>query len=140
MIALAILASALTILVRNVAANVAAAGSGSGAGSGDDSLGGFGDSALGGIMGMMGGLGGATDAASAAGGSFIQQQFQLVQDVLKASIRKVTLTVKWKVMGRDRDLAVVAYFTDPVGMNKVIGSLGLGGSEPPAPTPTPTPK
>jgi general secretion pathway protein I len=103
-------------------AQAAAAGSGSGSGDGSGSAaGGFGDTALGGMLGM---LGGGTDAADAAGGAFIQGQFQLVQEVLKASIRKVTLTVKYKVMGYDRDLVVVAYFTDPAGMNKVIGSLG----------------
>jgi len=108
--------------------------------------GGFADSALGGMFNLMGGMGGATDAASAAGGSFIQQQFELVQEVLKASIRKVTLTIHWKVMGKDQELPVVAYFTDPAGMNKVIGSLGMDTGAPPAdenpnpnPTPTPTP-
>jgi general secretion pathway protein I len=121
------------------------AGSGSGSGSGDgEEGGGFADSALGGMFNLMGGMGGATDAASAAGGNFIQQQFELVQEVLKASIRKVTLTIHWKVMGKDQELPVVAYFTDPAGMNKVIGSLGMdtgnpqpdpgdGGNPPPPP-------
>lgn len=105
--------------------NVTAAGSamGSGAGSGSDGeAGGFGDSALGGMLSL---LGGSSDAEGQAGGGFIQQQFQLVQEVLEASIRKVTLTLKWKVMGYDRDLVVVCYFTDPAGMTKVIGNLGL---------------
>jgi general secretion pathway protein I len=101
----------------------AGSGMGSGAGSGSDlEEGGFGNSALGGMMSL---LGGSTDAEGAAGGQFIQQQFQLVQDVLEASVRKVTLTLKWKVMGYDRDLSVVCYFTDAAGMTKVIGNLGL---------------
>lgn len=119
--------------------NAVASGSGSGAGSGSGSGavgGGFGDSALGGMMSL---LGGSSDAAGAAGGAFIQQQFQLVQDVLESSMRKVTLTVKWKVLGRDKTLPVVAYFTDPAGMNKVIGSLGSEAPPEPSPTPTPTP-
>jgi general secretion pathway protein I len=116
--------------------NATAAGSGAGAGSGSGSgaeANGFDDTALGGMMSL---LGGSSDAAGAAGGSFIQQQFQLVQDVLEASMRKVTLTVKWKVLGRDKELPVVVYLTDPAGMNKVIGSLG---ADPAAPPPTPTP-
>jgi general secretion pathway protein I len=108
-------------------------GAGSGSGSGEEEEGGgFADSALGGMFNLMGGMGGASDAASAAGGSFIQQQFELVQEVLKASIRKVTLTIHWKVMGKDQELPVVAYFTDPAGMNKVIGSLGMDTGNPPA--------
>jgi hypothetical protein len=59
-----------------------------------------------------------------------------VQDLLEASMRKVTLTVKYKVVGRDKTLPVVAYFTDPAGMNKVIGSLG---ADPQNPTPPPSP-
>jgi general secretion pathway protein I len=108
--------------------NVTAAGSamGSGAGSGSDmEEGGFGNSALGGMLSL---LGGSTSGEGTEGGQFIQQQFQLVQDVLEASVRKVTLTLKWKVMGYDRDLVVVCYFTDAAGMTKVIGNLGL---EPP---------
>jgi hypothetical protein len=36
----------------------------------------------------------------------------------------VTLTVRWKVLGRDRDLKVVAFFTDPSAMDKVLNGLG----------------
>ncbi len=109
-------------------------GSGSGSGAGtDDGMGGFGNSALGGMMGMFGGMGGSgMTGADAKGASFIQQQFELVKQVLKASIRKVTLTVNWEVMNDKRSMVVVEYITDAAGMNKVIGSLGAqapaGGS------------
>jgi len=112
----------LQALQNQQAAKGSGAGSGSGSAGDVEESGGFADSALGGMFNL---LGGASDAQSAAGGNFIQQQFELVQEVLKASIRKVTLTVHWKVMGKDQDLPVVAYFTDPAGMNKVIGSLGM---------------
>ncbi|MBP6836114.1 MAG: prepilin-type N-terminal cleavage/methylation domain-containing protein [Kofleriaceae bacterium] len=109
-------------LVAMQQAENAGAGSGSGSGSGSGAgSGGFGDSALGGMLGM---LGGGFDAADAGGASFIQGQFQLVQEVLKASIRKVTLTVTYQVLGEDDDLTVVAYFTDPAGMTKTIGNIG----------------
>jgi general secretion pathway protein I len=100
-------------------------GSGSGAGSGEVS-GGFQDSALGGMLSMLdGGFGtGKGDIDSQQGASFIQSQFQMVSDVLKASIRKVTLTVKWQVMGQERDMDVVAFFTDAAAMDKVLSGLG----------------
>ena len=85
----------------------------------------FQDSALGGMMGMMGvDVNGGVDGASAGGASFISSQFQLFQQLLKVSIRKVTLTVSWKVLNEDRDMAVVAYFTDAGGLTKVLGNIG----------------
>jgi prepilin-type N-terminal cleavage/methylation domain-containing protein len=105
----------------------AALGSGFGSAMGSaDALTSFQDSALGGMIGMIGGgFGGSTrDAASAQGNSFIQSQYQLFQNVLKVSIRKVTLTVSWKVMGRDRDLTTVAFFTDQSAMDKVMMGMG----------------
>ncbi len=84
--------------------------------------GGLGNSMLGGMLGMMGGgSGGGIDAA--AGGSMIQSQYSMFQEVLKVSVRKVTLNLKWKVLGSERDMKVVAFFTDPTAMNKTL----LGG-------------
>jgi hypothetical protein len=110
-------------------------GSGSGSGAGSDATTAFGNSALGGMLGMFGGLGGmggmgsgsglgGMSAADAQGGAFIQSQYELVKLVLKESIRKVTLTVKWEVMQEDRSMVVVEYLTDAAGMNKVLGGLG----------------
>jgi general secretion pathway protein I len=101
-------------------------GSGSGAGS-DESTSGFQNSALGGMMSQLGGGfsgGGSSDVDSKMGASFIQGQYQMVQGVLKASIRKVTLTIKWQVLGSDRDFKVVAFFTDAASMDKVLSGLG----------------
>jgi type II secretory pathway pseudopilin PulG len=109
-------------------------GSGSGAGSEE---GGFQNSALGGMLSQFGGLGGGGgsgkggDIDAAAGASFIQGQYQMFQQILKVTLRKVTLTVKWKVLGNDRDMKVVAFFTDPAAMDKVLqgaGSQDLPGS------------
>jgi len=85
----------------------------------------FQDSALGGMLGMMGvDDGGGVDGAAAGGASFISSQFQMFQQLLKASIRKITLTVSWKVLGEARDMKVVAYFTDAGGLTKILGNLG----------------
>lgn len=100
----------------------AAAGPDGEAGPGDK----FGSSALGGMIGMFGGgLGGGADSAQEAEtGSFIAGQYALIQQVLKASIRKITLNVKWTT-GVDRDEAdFVLYVTDPAGMQKALGGLG----------------
>ena len=109
-------------------------GSGSGAGSEE---GGFQNSALGGMLSQFGGVGfggggsgKGADIDAAAGASFIQGQYQMFQQILKVTIRKVTLTVKWKVLGSDRDMKVVAFFTDAGSMDKVLN--GMGAQELPA--------
>ena len=106
------------------------AGSGSaGSGSGDIS-GGFQDSALGGMLSQFGGFGGGGGGGSggnidsAVGDSFVQGQYTMFQQILKVSIRKVSLTVTWQVMGSDRDMKVVAFFTDAAAMDKVISGMG----------------
>jgi len=103
-------------------------GSGSALGSalGEEPTGGFQDSALGGMLSMLGGgFGGAGgDTDSKQGASFIQSQYSLVQQVLKDSIRKVTLDIKWEVMGSKREMRVVAFFTDPSAMDKALQGLG----------------
>lgn len=103
-------------------------GSNGSAGSGSDGVtGGFQDSALGGMLGMLGGGMGASgggDIESATGGAFIQSQYSMVQEVLKVSIRKVSLFMRWEIMGRKRDMQVVGFFTDAAAMDKVLQGLG----------------
>jgi prepilin-type N-terminal cleavage/methylation domain-containing protein len=124
--------------------NAAGSGSGTGAGSGsmdpNDMSTMFGNSALGGMLGMFGGMGGGMGmgggsggmgAADAKGAMFIQSQYELVKQVLKASIRKITLTVRWEVMQEKRSMDVVEYITDGAGMNKVLGNLGADGTTTP---------
>jgi hypothetical protein len=98
---------------------------------GSDALGQFQNSALGGMMSQFGGgIGGAgfgSDAESGAGALVIQQQYTMVQQVLKVSIRKVTLTVDWKVGSEPEEFKVVAFFTDPAAMDKVL--MGLGSQD-----------
>jgi general secretion pathway protein I len=115
------------------------AGSGSGSGSGDDGEGEnltdkFQSSALGGMLGMLGGgfggggsggAGGAGSASELKSGAFLQSSYPLIQKVLKDSIRKITLEVSWNT-GVHRDSAkVYLYVTDPAGMQKSLGVLGI---------------
>lgn len=116
----------------------AARGSGSGDGS-DEPSGSFQDSALGGIISMLGGGfgGGTQDIDSKAGASFIQTYYQIVQEALKASVRKVTLTVKFDALGQENEIKTVAFFTDAAGLDKgLFGALpteeqGSAGSNKP---------
>jgi prepilin-type N-terminal cleavage/methylation domain-containing protein len=135
------------------AAGSAARGSGAGSGAGEDGepSGRFEDSALGGVISMIGGgFGtGSTDIDAAQGASFIQGYYQIIQEALKASIRKVTLTVQFDVLGEENELTTVAFFTDAAGMDQGIlggldalggagaGSGGTGGTPTPPTTPTP---
>jgi hypothetical protein len=97
---------------------------------GSAELGGLENSMLGGMLGMFGSSSG-VDAA--AGASMIQSQYSMFQEVLKVSVRKVSLTVTWSVLGSKRDMKVVAFFTDPTAMNKTLlgqasGALEASGS------------
>lgn len=106
----------------------AGSGAGSGSGSGEEEEGGFENSALGGLLGMLGGGigagGDATNIESLTGGGLVQSMYSTFQEVLKVSVRKVTLTVRWQVMGRESEMDVVAFFTDPAAMDKVLQGLG----------------
>ena len=99
------------------------AGSGSGGEDGDGTAATdkFQSSALGGMMSMFGGGGGAADSAQGAQtGGFIQAQYTLIQNVLKASVRKITLTVSWSTGIHDEQVDFILYVTDPAGMQKAL--------------------
>jgi hypothetical protein len=78
-------------------------------------------------------VGGGEGAGDQMGAAFIQQYFDMVQQVFKASIRKVTLTVHYQNAGEKRDFSMSAYFTDDSAMEKVIGNFGadIPGQPPP---------
>jgi prepilin-type N-terminal cleavage/methylation domain-containing protein len=104
-----------------------AEGSGSAAGGASA----FQNSALGGMMSQLGGGfgagGGSAGIDAKQGASFIQGQYTMVQEVLKVSIRKVTLTVTYPAGGDQESLTTVAFFTDAGAMDKVLA--GLGGQD-----------
>lgn len=89
------------------------------------------DSPLAGLLAMGGG-----DASAAAGASFLSSQFELISQVLESSIRKVTLTVMWKVGSREEELVTSAYFTDPSAVQRALSGIPTGGGEDPE-TPPP---
>ncbi|HEX8110706.1 MAG TPA: prepilin-type N-terminal cleavage/methylation domain-containing protein [Kofleriaceae bacterium] len=118
---------------------IAGTGSGSArsaAGSDGEAAGGFENSMLGGMMAQFGGLGGggggkgSADINASIGGAFVQSQYSMFQQILKVTIRKITLTVNYQVMGSDRDLKVVQFLTDAAAMDKVLN--GMGANELPA--------
>jgi general secretion pathway protein I len=162
---------ALQEMAKRSAEGSGSAGSGSGS-DGEEQLGGFENSALGGMMAQLGGGfggGGSGDIDSSMGASFIQGQYQMVQEVLKVSIRKVTLIVTYDILPVGEELSVsdrcpwdatkkskaqsdkivctrtVAFFTDAGAMDKVLSGLGSQDLDdvPPAPgggsAPAPSP-
>ena len=72
---------------------------------------------MGGLMGMAGGLGG---GGGGIGAGFVGSQFEMFRNILEASIRKVTLTLRWEVAGDGEELAVDCYFTAPAAVNRII--------------------
>jgi len=104
-------------------------GSGSGSGEGEEGqsdLDKFQSSALGGMLGMLGMGGGATDSGGNAGNTagFLQMGYPMVQQVLKASIRKISLTIDYDNGFHKETFKIILYVTDPAGMNKAMGAIG----------------
>ncbi len=82
---------------------------------------------LGGLLGMAGGGATGTEASGGAGAAMISSQYELLRTVLEQSIRKVTLTLSWKVGAHEESMVVNAYFTDPAAVNRLVPGLGGGG-------------
>ena len=49
-----------------------------------------------------------------------------MQQVLKQAIRKITLEVSYDTGVHKESFKTILYVTDAAGMQKVLGSLGLG--------------
>jgi len=96
---------------------------------GGDPTGGLGG-LMGGLMGGMGGMGGLGDMGGMGdmGAAMIASQYEMISNVLEQSIRKVTLTVRWKVGKEPEELVVVCYFTDRLGVDRAVQGLPLGGA------------
>jgi general secretion pathway protein I len=67
------------------------------------------------------------DAMAAMGAGQVLAMFPLFKPVLEQAIRKVTLTVKWKIGSQEESMVVVCYFTDPKAVDTAFGGLGGGG-------------
>jgi general secretion pathway protein I len=59
---------------------------------------------------LMNLAGGSTSGALGAG--MVQMYFPLIAPILENAIRKVTLTVKWKIGGDEDSIKVICFFTD----------------------------
>jgi hypothetical protein len=79
------------------------------------------------MISMFGGGGGEgpDSAGEAKSGAFLQAQYQLIQEVLKASIRKISLVIKWDTGVHKEEVKIILYVTDPAGMQKTLGALGI---------------
>ncbi|MCP4447084.1 MAG: hypothetical protein GY811_17305 [Myxococcales bacterium] len=76
------------------------------------------------LGGMLGGFGGGDGGA---GAGLIGSQFELFRGILEESIRKVHLTIRYRVAGSDEEFTVDCYFTEPHAVNRVI-NLGPGAA------------
>lgn len=70
------------------------------------------------------GEGASQSGMSKLGGNMLGQQFQIFKGVLEDSIRRVSLKVLWKEGRHERQIALVAYFTDPRKIDTVAAGLG----------------
>ena len=87
---------------------------------------------LGGLLGGMGGGGGLGGDDGGAGAGLISSQFEIFRRIMEMSIRKVQLTVSYRVAGYSEEFIVDCYFTDPAAVKRVIN---LPPGEPPEETP-----
>jgi general secretion pathway protein I len=102
----------------------------------------MGDDGGAGFLGMDAGLAGIGQALTGGGGALglLSMVFSIVypslKPVLEASIRRVTVVIKWKEGLVDRDFTLVEYVTNPqragfaAGANIDGGAIGDGGSAP----------
>lgn len=90
-----------------------------------------GESAGGGspLANLIGGASGGLGSDGAAGASFFLQWFEQLTQVLEVSLRKITVTAKWKVGNEDHEMIVAMYLTDPNSMDKVLMGLGKEGQD-----------
>ncbi|MBI4509989.1 MAG: type II secretion system protein [Deltaproteobacteria bacterium] len=76
----------------------------------------------------LSGLLGGQDPKSAMGASALLSQFDMLAGILENAIRKVTLTLKWKVGPDEETMSVTAYFTDPKAIDQA-GLMSTGGKD-----------
>ncbi len=99
---------------------------------GEGEGGGGGAGILGSMLGFLppgigGGAAGGLDPSAAAGAAVLGSQYELISNVLEESIRKVTLTLKWKKGQFGGDMVFDCYFTDPAAIARALGGLPSGG-------------
>jgi hypothetical protein len=73
------------------------------------------------MMSLAGG-----DPVGALGAGMVGLYLPLIEPVLEASIRRVTLTISWKVGTEDISFDVICFFTD----TKAISQMAPGAQQP----------
>jgi prepilin-type N-terminal cleavage/methylation domain-containing protein len=68
-----------------------------------------------------------------AGAGALASQFGIIKDVLEQGIRRITVQVLWKEGRADRELSLVAYYTD---VRKVDTAIQIAAAPPGAPGPS----
>jgi general secretion pathway protein I len=82
------------------------------------------------LLGLAGG-----SSSGALGASMVQLYFPLIAPVLEGAIRKVTLTVHWKIGAEDESLKVICFFTDTKAIDLALHQVP-GAATPAAPATT----
>ena len=70
--------------------------------------------------------GGGADGASQAGA--MAAYFPLFKGLLEQSIRRITLTVSWKVANIEEKIVTQVYITDPAGVTRAVFGGGAAGA------------
>jgi len=82
--------------------------------------------------GTPSGMSGTSESASptaALGAGLISSQFEMISSVLEASIRRVELTVTWKVGQDTESMVVVCYYTNDQGVTQAMAGAPAAGQE-----------
>ncbi len=72
----------------------------------------------------LGGVGG----GGGLGGAIVGGQFEMIKGMMEESLRRVRLTISYKVAGYKDEFTVDCYFTDPAAIGRV-NSLAAGGGQ-----------
>jgi hypothetical protein len=64
-------------------------------------------------------------SSGALGASMVQMYLPLIGPILSDAIRKVTLTVKWKVGGEDESIKIICFFTDTKAIDLALQAMSL---------------
>jgi general secretion pathway protein I len=72
------------------------------------------------LMNLAGG-----SSSGALGASMVQMYLPLIGPILSDAIRKVTLTVKWKVGDEEESIKIICFFTDTKAIDLALQAMSL---------------
>jgi hypothetical protein len=64
--------------------------------------------------------------------------FPIIKPVLENAIRKVTLTVRWKIGGNEESFKTICFFTDTKPIDQAMKTMPGGSATSSTPTGSPT--